>query len=114
MQNKFRFIVLLLMAFIFSPLSLAANADELAEIVDAEKCCAPNGISYCDLSSGHYVCNDGGYSACICTENAPNSNYQPLMLGCCLWHGGVAHNNFGEVICNDGSRSEICSIQSKR
>ncbi len=91
----------------------ASNSQAIiGETKGAHQCCAPNGISYCDISSGHYVCSDGGYSTCICQSTTPVTTYATLMLDCCLWHGGIAANNLGIVVCNDGSVSEVCSIQS--
>jgi len=75
------------------------------------RCCGAHGISYCDTTAGHYVCNDGGYSACICTEQAVITGYEQFMTGCCVWHGGVISSDLGEVICADGTLSAVCSLQ---
>ena len=95
---------------LFSTIFFSSEGWALSEVEESARCCAPHGISYCDLSSGHYVCSDGGYSACICTEQAAISSYDRLLIGCCLWHGGViASSPMGQVICGDGSLSEVCS-----
>lgn len=78
-----------------------------------EVCCeGMGGISYCDSSGGRYVCNNGYYSSCYCTRHAV-MDLQDVQ-GCCLWHGGVYPNlnPYGLVICQDGTISELCSIQT--
>lgn len=37
-----------------------------------DACCGGHagGISYCDSSSGRFVCNNGDYSVCYCTRHA--------------------------------------------
>ncbi|WP_214608461.1 hypothetical protein [Legionella maceachernii] len=79
---------------------------------DKQLCChAMGGISYCDSVAGRYVCNNGYYSTCYCTRHAV-MNLQKLS-GCCLWQGGVmAVNELGNVVCNNGSISEVCSLQN--
>jgi hypothetical protein len=68
------------------------------------------GISYCDSSAGRYVCKNGDYSSCYCTIHAV-MDLQKLQ-GCCLWQGGVFKiDELGLVICNNGSISELCSLQ---
>jgi hypothetical protein len=111
MLNK-KSILSVFLSLIFPLLSWASDTSDAQEVQGALKCCASNSISYCDISSGHYVCSDGGYSQCICTVSTAMSRYAQLPLGCCLWHGGVAVNNYGQVICKDGTFSSICSIQS--
>lgn len=94
---------------LFSSVGMSASSE--SEISVSSHCCEPSGISYCDLSSGHYVCNDGGYSTCICTPHAAVTAYSRLLIGCCVWHGGVIDSSLGQVICADGSLSEVCSLQ---
>lgn len=89
------------------------KSESVNEIQESKKCCYPNGISYCDATAGHYVCKDGGYSACLCTNQAPVSTYRQLALGCCLWHGGVVASSLGQVVCADGSLSSVCSLQNE-
>lgn len=77
-----------------------------------DHCCANRGcIQYCDASAGRFVCGDGEYSSCYCTRHAV-MDLQKIQ-GCCLWQGGVfkIEDPSHLVICNDGSVSEICSIQ---
>ena len=75
-------------------------------------CCAKmGGIQYCDSSTGRYVCNNGYYSSCYCTRHAVMDLQQ--IEGCCLWQGGVMLvNEVGAVVCNNGSVSEICTLQT--
>lgn len=113
MKNKYsKLLILAIMTFDLSLTAFANNAESIREVEESARCCAPNGISYCDRTAGHYVCNDGGYSACICTETAPVSTYRQLALGCCLWHGGVAKDTMGKIICGDGTTSDVCSLQN--
>ncbi|CDZ78891.1 hypothetical protein BN59_03206 [Legionella massiliensis] len=79
---------------------------------DKHFCCGDmGGISYCDSSAGRYVCNNGYYSSCYCNRHAV-MNLQKLE-GCCLWQGGVLTvADTGAVICNNGSVSEVCSLQN--
>ncbi len=84
----------------------------VGEIAESANCCYGSGISYCDATAGHYVCKNGDYSACICTNTTPVSTYRQLALGCCLWHGGVIASSLGQVVCADGSLSEVCSTQT--
>lgn len=109
MHNNFYRLIFSLLIFI----TVSINAFAFDETGESQQCCGAHSISYCDLSSGHYVCNDGGYSTCICTEQASVSAYQQLNLGCCLWHNGVAANSLGQVVCNDGSLSEVCSLKPR-
>lgn len=111
-MKKYSLVFFTLVTLNFSIPGFAKNAASITETTESQQCCAPHGISYCDLSAGHYVCNDGGYSACICQETTSVTAKKELMLGCCTWHGGIIKSEFGEVICADGSRSEVCSIQS--
>ena len=76
-----------------------------------DSCCShQHGISYCDSSSGLYVCKNGSISACYCTRHAVMGLEK--IKGCCLWHGGVFKvAPKGLVICRDGSFSEFCSLQ---
>lgn len=75
-------------------------------------CCdGLNGIRYCDSSAGRYVCQNGDYSTCYCTRHAI-MDLQKLE-GCCLWQGGVFKiSDDRQVLCNNGSVSEICTIQN--
>lgn len=101
-----------LIGFVNAHAATAPNTSQTTnEITESKNCCYSSGISYCDQTAGHYVCKDGGYSACICTNAAPVSTYRQLALGCCLWHGGVAASSLGQVVCADGSLSEVCSLQ---
>lgn len=78
---------------------------------ECNNCCEKlGGIQYCDSSAGRYVCKNGDYSACYCTRHAVMDLQK--IVGCCLWQGGVfKSNDKGLVICNNGSVSEICSLQ---
>lgn len=81
--------------------------------VSADGCCKKmGGISYCDSSAGRLVCQNGFYSACYCTRHAVMD--LQLLVGCCLWHGGVLpySDGTGLVRCSDGSISEECSLQN--
>jgi hypothetical protein len=76
-----------------------------------DSCCAGSGISYCDSSSGRYVCKNGDYSTCYCTRHAVME--MERFRGCCMWHGGVYKvNGYGAVICNDSTVSELCSAHN--
>ncbi len=79
---------------------------------DCDNCCSRmGGIQYCDSSAGRYVCGNGNYSPCYCTRHAVMDMQK--LVGCCLWQGGVFKIGLkGLVICNDGSVSQICSIQA--
>ena len=67
-------------------------------------------ISYCDSSAGRNVITNGDYSSEYCTRRAV-MNLQKFK-GCCMWQGGVAKITLkGGVQCNDGSTSEICTLQ---
>lgn len=89
------------------------TSESTNEIQESRNCCYSTGISYCDATAGHYVCKDGSYSACLCTNQAPVSTYRQLALGCCLWHGGVVASSLGQVVCADGSLSPVCSLQNE-
>lgn len=98
----------------------------LSYSIQAEPCPGIGKVSYCDASSGRYILENGDYSTCYC--NLPPSG--PLYIsnggtitygsravmdlqtvaGCCLWHGGVLRLcTNSQVICNDGSVSDVCS-----
>ncbi len=79
---------------------------------DCDNCCSSmGGTRYCDSSAGRIVCNNGEYSACYCTRHAVMDLQE--IKGCCLWHGGVSNiTPVGQVMCNDGGFSEICSLQN--
>ena len=74
-------------------------------------CCYKSQISYCDVSAGRYVCDNGDYSSCYCSKQAVINSSK--VVGCCLWKGGVfkveAQTNL--VICNNGGVSAECSIR---
>lgn len=74
-------------------------------------CCENmQGINYCDSSVGRYVCRSGDYSSCYCTIHAIMDLQK--FEGCCMWQGGVAKiTEKGEVLCNNGTTSEICALQ---
>lgn len=73
------------------------------------QCCQDmGGISYCDGSAGRYICKSGDFSSCYCKKTAV-MDLQNIQ-GCCTWHGGVFKTtDLNQVICNDGTLSEICS-----
>lgn len=79
---------------------------------DKLNCCTEmGGISYCDSSAGRYVCNNGYFSSCYCTRHAV-MDIQKIQ-GCCLWQGGVSElNSVGQVVCNNGGISEVCSLEA--
>ncbi len=94
---------------LFSAVSLllSCSTSALANC-NGETCCAGSGISYCDSSSGRYVCRNGDYSTCYCTRHAVME--MDRFKGCCMWHGGVFKiNSYGAVICNDSTISELCT-----
>jgi hypothetical protein len=95
---------------LFTCLPHIANA---AKLCTDNSCCSggAGGVSYCDSSSGRFVCKNGDYSACYCTRHAV-MDLQKL-AGCCMWQGGIRKiDSFGVVICNSGDVSEICSLQN--
>lgn len=67
------------------------------------------GIHYCDSSAGRYVLENSDFSSQYCTRHAVMN--MDKFEGCCTWHGGVAKATQIEVICNDGSKSELCALQ---
>ena len=75
-----------------------------------DNCCdQKGGIRYCDSSGGRYVCNNGDYSTCYCTNHAVMDMQK--FAGCCMWQGGVLKTTpQGIVVCRNGSWAEICSI----
>lgn len=93
--------------FLFAAYTTTINAS-----CTGETCCASDGgISYCDSSSGRYVCKNGDYSTCYCTRHAVME--MNSFRGCCMWHGGVFRvNGYGAVICNDSTISELCSAHN--
>ena len=68
--------------------------------------------SYCDTSAGRSVLNSGGYSKHYCRKTAV-MDIQGFN-GCCTWSGGVLTAQGGTVVCNNGTVSPICSIQTKQ
>lgn len=67
-------------------------------------------IVYCDSSTGRYILDDGSTSAQYCTIHATMNLHK--FSGCCMWHGGVSPLTTKVIIhCNDGTVSEICSLQ---
>lgn len=81
--------------------------------LNAQGCCGGmGGINYCDSSAGRYVCKNGDFSACYCTRHAVMD--LQLLYGCCLWKGGVSSANQGIIVCNDGTVSEMCSLQTPK
>ena len=67
-------------------------------------------ISYCDATNGRYVLDNGDFSAEYCTRRAVMDMQK--FQGCCMWRGGVASITLkGQVNCNDGSVSEMCTKQ---
>lgn len=66
---------------------------------------------YCD-SSAHFMVNDNGdYGSAYCTRHAVMDLQKTA--GLCIWHGGLASIGPNrEVICNDGTYSEIGSLYS--
>lgn len=67
-------------------------------------------VRYCDTSAGFNVLQNGDYANSYCTRHAV-MNLQKLE-GLCLWRGGVAQiTERKEVICNDGTVSEISSLE---
>lgn len=100
--------------FLAGSLSLLATS-AFAGKENASACCNQmGGISYCDSSAGRLVCNNGFYSTCFCTPHGVMD--LQLLRGCCLWKGGVVAPSFtapnGLIVCNDGSVSEECSLQT--
>ena len=81
---------------------------------DCDNCCGNmGGVRYCDSSAGRMVCNNGEYSSCYCTKHAVMDLQK--IAGCCLWQGGVFKIGArGLVICNNGSVSELCSLQTPK
>lgn len=77
-----------------------------------DNCCNKmGGVQYCDSSAGRFVCQNGEYSSCYCTRHAVMDLQK--IKGCCLWQGGVFKiDERGLVICNNGSVSELCTLQS--
>lgn len=92
--------------FVFLALSLIS-------FLSIANCCkGMGGIQYCDSSAGRFVCHNGYYSSCYCTDHAVMDLQK--IAGCCLWHGGVLKQDEanGIVICNDGAVSATCTYQS--
>jgi hypothetical protein len=77
---------------------------------NSDCCHGMDGIHYCDSSAGRFVCKNGYYSSCYCTRRAVMD--LQLFKGCCMWQGGVLAADTGIVVCNNGSVSEACSLQT--
>ena len=95
------------MLTIITPYSFA----EEESLGSAPNCCKNHqGISYCDSSSGRYVCGNGDISQCYCSRHAIID--LQLLKGCCTWDGGVDHiTPKGNVICRSGKFAEMCTLQ---
>lgn len=80
-------------------------------LASAPNCCRNHdGISYCDSSSGRYVCGNGEISQCYCTRHAIMD--LQLLKGCCTWDGGIDHiTSKGKVICRNGKFAEMCTLE---
>ena len=102
-MHSLRHLLIAALLLLNAPVSLVHSA--------CPDCCAKmGGVQYCDSSAGRFVCNNGFYSSCYCTRHAV-MDLQKIQ-GCCLWQGGVmAQDAMGLVICNNGSVSELCSLQ---
>ncbi len=73
-------------------------------------CANGQDIRYCDSSSGLNVNENGDYSSSYCTRHAVMDMQK--FEGICMWHGGVAKiTGRQQIICNDGSYSEISSLR---
>lgn len=98
--------------FANSPCDPPCPKPSLPPINACPGCCAQmGGIQYCDSSAGRFVCNNGDYSSCYCTDKAVMDLQK--IEGCCLWQGGVmASDETGLVVCNNGGISETCSLQN--
>lgn len=66
-------------------------------------------ILYCDTSAGRAVMKNGDYSKTYCTWRAV-MDFQAIH-DCCTWQGGVMLVRMGKVICNNGTVSNVCSLQ---
>jgi hypothetical protein len=71
-----------------------------------------NDVRYCDSSSGLNVNQNGDYGSSYCTRHAIMDMQK--FAGVCMWHGGVANiTETQEIICNDGSFSELGTLRSR-
>lgn len=90
---------LLLALILISPITLA--------------CENGNDVRYCDSSTGLNVNQNGDYGSSYCTRHAVMDMQK--FAGMCMWHGGVAKiTDKQEVICNDGSLSELSTLQIRK
>ncbi len=90
MINKILFFVVVVSIFIIFPVHVFAQ----------QGCCSwHQGISYCDKTSGRYVCNDGTYSpSCTCSGGSyysqpscpPMSRYNSISEKCECYSGYIA------------------------
>lgn len=74
--------------------------------------CCNNDLSirYCDSSAGFNVLQNGDYANSYCTRHAVMDLQK--IAGLCLWRGGVAQITAKkEVICNDGTVSEMATLE---
>lgn len=95
---------------LFSCLMISAMISQAANSACADCCKKMGGIHYCDSSAGRFVCGNGYYSACYCDRHAVMDLQK--ISGCCLWQGGVmATDDIGQVICNNGGISQVCSVR---
>ena len=71
-----------------------------------------NSIRYCDSSTGLNVNQNGDYGSSYCTRHAIMDMQK--FAGMCMWHGGVAKiTERQEIICNDGSLSELSTLRNR-
>lgn len=86
------------------------NACFIASILlISESTLAKPKIMYCDSSTGRYILDNGVTSSQYCTiHGLMNLN---KFSGFCMWHGGVAKTTSTTVHCNDGTDSEMGSLQ---
>ena len=97
--------------FSFISLSSCLAWAEEESLATPPKCCVNHeGISYCDSTSGRYICGNGDISQCYCTRHAVMD--LQLLKGCCIWDGGIDHvTNKGQVFCRNGKFADLCTLQ---
>lgn len=72
-----------------------------------------NDVRYCDSSTGLNVNQNGDYGSSYCTRHAIMDMQK--FEGMCMWHGGVAKiTGRQEVICNDGTLSELSTLRNQK